>query len=167
MVLDLTISQLMVSPPYSTLLILIIASSIALSSMVVYRLMVDLKRLQSIDEETRKYNDIVRQAQRSGDKAKIRRARREEVRVKILSSYATKQRLRVTLVTVAPFALVSLLLGSVFGSDFVAKSPINTPFGRDIPFYVWYSICYFASYLPLSRVFGLTMGTTMPIKSTS
>ena len=167
MVLDLTISQLMVSPPYSTLLILIIASSIALSSMVVYRLMVDLKRLQSIDEETRRYNDIVRQAQRSGDKAKIRRARREEVRVKILSSYATKQRLRVTLVTVAPFALVSLLLGSVFGSDLVAKSPINTPFGRDIPFYVWYSICYFASYLPLSRVFGLTMGTTMPIKSTS
>lgn len=167
MVLDLTISQLMVSPPYSTLLILIIASSIALSSMVVYRLMVDSKRLQSIDEETRKYNDIVRQAQRSGDKAKIRRARREEVRVKILSSYATKQRLRVTLVTVAPFALVSLLLGSVFGSDFVAKSPINTPFGRDIPFYVWYSICYFSSYLPLSRVFGLTMGTTMPIKSTS
>ena len=164
---DLTISQLIVNPPYSTLLILIVASSIALISMVVYRFMVDLKKLQSINEETRRYNDIARQAQRSGDKAKIRRARREEVRVKMLTSYATKQRLRVTLVTVAPFALVSLLLGSIFGSSTVAISPIDTPFGKDIPFYVWYTICYFASYLPLSKVFGLTMGTTMPIRSTS
>jgi len=164
---DLTISQLIASPPYSTLLILIVALSIALSSMVVYRLMVDLKRLQSINEETRRYNDIARQAQRSGDKARIRRARREEMRVKLLTSYATKQRLRVTLVTVVPFALVSFLLGSIFGSSAVAISPIDTPFGREVPFYIWYTICYFASYLPLSKVFGLTMGTTMPIRSTS
>jgi uncharacterized membrane protein (DUF106 family) len=167
MAFGLTISQLVVDAPYSTLLILIVASSIALSSMIVYRLMVDVKKLQSINEETRRYNDIARQAQRSGDKVKIRRARREEVRVKMLTSYATKQRLRVTLVTVAPFALVSLLLGSIFGSSTVAISPINTPFGREIPFYIWYTLCYFASYLPLSKVFGLTMGTTMPMKSTS
>lgn len=164
---DLTIPQLIASAPYSTLLILIVASSIALSSMIVYRLMVDVKRLQSINEETRRYNDIAKQAQRSGDKAKIRRARREEVRVKILTSYATKQRLRVTLVTVAPFAFVSLLLGSFFGSSTVAISPIDTPFGREVPFYIWYALCYFASYLPLSKVFGLTMGTTVPMKSTS
>ncbi len=158
--------QSILSRPASTFIVLLVAIGIALASMLVYRLMVDLRRLQSINEEVSKYNEMVRQAQRSGERAEMRRARREEARVKILSSYATKQRLRVTMVTVIPFAAVSLILGSLYGASSVAVFPFETPFGTDIPFYVWYTFCYFSAYLPLSRLFGLSMGTTMPLRST-
>jgi hypothetical protein len=83
----------------------------------------------------------------------------------MLASYSTKQRLRVTLVTIIPFAAVSLILGSFYGARSVAQFPFSTPLGRDMPFYIWYSFCYFAAYLPLTRIFGLSMGAAMPIRS--
>ncbi|MCJ7631985.1 hypothetical protein MUP77_06275 [Candidatus Bathyarchaeota archaeon] len=127
--------------------------------------MVDLKKLQSINDEIYKYNEKMMEAQRSGGHAEFRIARREEARVKILASYSAKQRLRVTLVTIIPFAAVSLILGSLYGFRYVAQFPFPTPLGRDIPFYVWYTFCYFSAYLPLTQIFGPSMGATMPIRS--
>jgi uncharacterized membrane protein (DUF106 family) len=133
--------------------------------MLAYRLMVDLKKLQSINDEINKYNEKMKEAQRSGGRAEFRKARREEARVKVLASYSTKQRMRVTLITLIPFAAVSLILGSIYGARSVAQFPFATPLGRNISFYVWYAFCYFSTYLPLARVFGLSIGATMPVKS--
>jgi len=133
-------------------------------SMVVYRLMVDVKKLQSISEEISRYNDRVRMARKSGNRADLRRLRREETRVRILASYSTKQRLRVTLVTIIPFSVVSILFGSFYGVRPVAKFPFDTPIGTDLSFYLWYFFCYFSAYLPLTRIFGLTLGTTVPLR---
>lgn len=153
------------NPPGSTIAILLVSIGIALTSMIVYRIMVDLKRLRSINEEVDKYNERFREAQKSGNRGELRRMRREEARVKMLASYSTKQRLRVTLVTVIPFSAVSLILGSFYGMLPVAKLPFDTPFGKDLPFYIWYTFCYFSAYLPLTRIFGLTLGTAMPRRS--
>lgn len=152
--------------PTSTILILLVSIGISFVSMFVYRLMTDLKKLRSINDEITRYNEKIKEAQRSGKSSEIRRARREEARIKMLASYATKQRLRVTLVTLLPFAAVSLLLGTLYGSRVVARFPFDTPLGRDLPFYVWYMFSYFAAYLPITRVFGFTMGTAVPLSST-
>ena len=145
--------------------VLFIAMGIALASMMVYRLMVDVKKLQSINEDIRRYNERLKEAQRRGNRGELRRLRREETRVKMLSSYSTKQRLRVTLVTVIPFSAVSILLNFFYGATTIAKLPFDTPLGSNLSFYLWYTFCYFSAYLPFMRVFGISFGTTIPLRA--
>lgn len=159
--------ELFLNPPVATLAVLFIAVGIALASMIVYRLMADVRKLQSINEEISRYNERMREAQRRGNRADLRRLRREEIRVKMLASYSTKQRLRVTLVTILPFSAVSILLGFFYGARPVAKLPFTTPFGSDLSFYLWYMFCYFSAYLPFLRIFGLTFATAIPLRTSS
>ena len=158
-------SELFLSPPTATLAVLLIAVGIALASMLVYRLMVDVRKLQSINEEISRYNERMREAQRRGNRGELRRLRREETRVRMLASYSTKQRLRVTLVSIIPFSAISILLGLFYGVRPIAKLPFDTPLGSDLSFYLWYTLCYFSFYLPLARIFGLTFGTAIPLRT--
>jgi len=157
----------LLNPPTATFAVLFIAVGIALASMMVYRLMVDVRKLQSINEEIGRYNERMREAQKRGNRAELRRLRREETRVKMLASYSTKQRLRVTLVTIVPFSAASILLGSFYGMRPIAKLPFNTPIGTDLSFYLWYTFCYFSAYLPLLRIFGLSFTTAIPLRAPS
>ena len=150
--------------PASTVSILIIAVAISMISMIVYRLMTDVKKLQSINEEIGRYNEKMRDAQKKGSRAELRRLRREETRVKILASFSTKQRMKVTLVTILPFSMVSILLGSFYGASSVARLPFDTPYGSNLSFYIWYTFCYFSAYLPLTRLFGLSLSTAIPMR---
>jgi uncharacterized membrane protein (DUF106 family) len=152
----------LLSQPTSALFVLLVALAISLVSMMVYRYMVDLRRLHTVNQEVRKYNEALKKAQNSGDQTVLRRLRREERRLKQLSGYSQKQRLRVTMITIIPFSLVSLLLGLVYSGRSVANLPFETPFGSQLNFYVWYTICYFAVYFPLTRVFGITMSSDIP-----
>lgn len=47
-------------------MVLIVAVGIALAAILVYRLIVDLKKLQSINDEIDKYNKKMKETQRSG-----------------------------------------------------------------------------------------------------
>lgn len=164
----MTAFEYFLSPPISTLAVIFVAFGIALASMIIYRLMVDVRKLQSINEEISRYNERMREAQRRGNRAELRHLRREETRVKMLASYSTKQRLRVTLVTVIPFSAVSILLGFLYGMKTIAKLPFSVPVvGVDLSFYLWYTFCYFSAYLPLLRIFGITFGTTIPLRTAS
>ncbi len=154
--------ETLLSRPISALFIFLVALGISLVSMMVYRHMVDLGRLRAVSQEVRKYNEALKKAQDSGDQATLRRLRREERRLKQLSGYSQKQRLRVTMVTVIPFSLVSILLGFMYSGVWVAELPFETPFGSQLSFYIWYTLCYFAVYFPLTRIFGISMGSDMP-----
>jgi len=152
----------LLSQPTSALFVLLLALAISLISMMIYRYMVDMRRLGAVNQEVRKYNEAFKKAQNSGDQVALRRLRREERRLKQLSSYSQKQRLRVTMVTIIPFSLVSLVFGLLYSGKSVANLPFETPFGSQLNFYVWYTICYFAVYFPLTRVFGITMSSDIP-----
>ena len=154
--------ETLLSRPTSALFIFLVALGISLVSMTVYRYMVDLRRLSTVSQEVRKYNEALKKAQDSGDQVTLRRLRREERRLKQLSGYSQKQRLKVTMVTIIPFSLVSLLLGLLYSGVWVAELPFETPFGSQLSFYVWYTLCYFAVYFPLTRVFGVSMSSEMP-----
>ena len=160
----MSVLTFLLAAPASTISILIIAVTISLISMIVYRLLTDVKKLQSINDEISKYNEKMRDAQKKGSRAELRRLRREETRVKILASFSTKQRMKVTLVTILPFSMVSILLGSFYGARSVARLPFDTPYGSDLSFYIWYTFCYFSAYLPLTRLFGLSLSTAIPMR---
>ena len=159
--------QSFLEPPVATIVILIVSAGISLASIIVNHLMVDMKKLQSINEDIEKYNEKMREAQRRGNSVELRRLRREEARVKMLASFSTKQRLRVTLVTILPFAAASFLLNSFYGAKPIAKLPFNTPVGAVLPFYIWYIFCYFTTYLPLTRIFGASLASAIPIRSSN
>ncbi len=155
--LDVVLSQ-----PASALFVFMVSLAVSLASMIVYRYMVDLRRMRMVSQEVRKYNEELNKAKKSGDQAALRRLRREERRLKQLSSYSQKQRLRVTMITVIPFSAISLLFGLLYSGRPVASLPFETPFGKELNFYVWYTLCYFTVYFPLTRVFGITMGSDIP-----
>ena len=152
----------LLSQPASALFIFLVALGISLVSMVVYHYIVDLHRLRAVSQEVRKYNEALKKAQDGGDQSAVRRLRREERRLKQLSGYSQKQRLKVTMVTIIPFSLVSLLLGLLYSGVWVAELPFETPYGKQLSFYVWYTLCYFAVYFPLTRIFGVSMSSDMP-----
>jgi len=124
-----------------------------LVSSVIFRLMVDVDRLEAQEFEVRNYNRIVKEAERRGDKELLRKLKRRELRIKQLTSWASKQRFKVIAVTILPFMAVSLLLSSRYLGIEVALFPFDAPFLREFSFSAWYLISYFAAYLPLSRLF--------------
>ncbi|MEM2093697.1 MAG: EMC3/TMCO1 family protein [Candidatus Bathyarchaeia archaeon] len=148
--------------PASTLFVLLVSFAACLMSMIVYRYTVDLKRLSEVSEEVRRYNEDLTKAKKSGDKQALRRLKREERRLRQLSSYAQRQRLKATMVTVIPFSIISLMLGLFYSGRAVATLPFETPFGKGLNFYTWYMLCYFAIYFPLTRLFGVSMSSDIP-----
>jgi uncharacterized membrane protein (DUF106 family) len=124
--------------------------------------MINMDRLQYVTRAVRKYNEELKRAQTRGDKTALRRLEREERKLRQMSSYTQKQRMKAMLITVIPFSAISILLGLYLSERPVAVLPFETPYGRYINFYIWYLLCYFSAYLPFTRIFGLGIVAEIP-----
>ena len=125
--------------------------------MITYRLVTDVKKLQDYEFEIRKYTRDLNEAKRKNDKVALRRLKREEIRIKHFRNYASRQRLKATTITVLPLMIIYFILNIIYLGQQVATFPIEIPIiGRDVPFYIWYLLCYLTMYLSLSRAFGVS-----------
>jgi len=144
---------------YSMLVVLVIASLLVIISMTTNHLVNDVKRLGEHEIEVRSYTRDLNEARKKDDKNLRRQLKRRESEIRGLQSFITRQRMKVTLVTMLPFMIIYLILSSAFsGITAVAILPFELPLvGRELSFYLWYLFCYFTAYLPLSRVFGVSV----------
>ncbi|MDQ1280216.1 MAG: hypothetical protein QG670_1479 [Thermoproteota archaeon] len=150
-------SSYFLSIPHSSLFIFSIALVVVLVVMLIYRFATDVKRLQESEFEIRKYTLELNEANRKNDKVALRRLKREEIRLKHFRTYASKQRLKATLITILPLMSIYFLLSITFFGQQVAIFPFEIPLiGGYVPFYIWYLLCYMTMYLPLSRAFGVS-----------
>lgn len=147
--------------PLSTVFVLGIALSLSLGVMLINRLLTDVKQLRAYEREVKEYDNRMSKVKGSKDKALLRRMRRAEPRIKMIRSRVMRDKMKVMAFTMVPYFVIYLTLNAVFSEvGPVAYSPWLLPFvGENIPFMLWYLICYFAAYTPLSRLFGLTYET--------
>ncbi|MFQ6076867.1 MAG: EMC3/TMCO1 family protein [Candidatus Bathyarchaeia archaeon] len=149
--------------PSSTVFVFAVALALSLGAMLVNRLLTDVKQLRAYELEIKEYDNRLSRANSSKDKALLRKLRRAEPRIKMMRSRVSRDKMKVWAVTMVPYFVIYLTLNAVFSDPSVgpvAYSPWLLPFvGREIPFMLWYLICYFAAYTPLSRLFGLTYET--------
>ena len=145
------------SVPNSALFIFGVAFALVLLVVAISRLVVDTEKINRFELEMRKHTNDLNQAKAKDDKAALRRLKREELRLKQLRSYVTKQRLNSSLITIVPLTLIYIIINTVYFGEEVAAFPIDMPFvGRFAPFPIWYLLCYFTAYLPLSKLFGVS-----------
>lgn len=143
--------------PSSTVFIFFLVLGLTLIVVTVNRLAVDIKKLQGFELEIRKHASSLNKAKRMNDKAALRRLKREELRLKQLRSYVSKQRLKASFITLIPLIMIYLITSTVYLNVPVAVLPVDFPLiGREVPFPIWYMLCYFAFYFPLSKLFGVS-----------
>jgi uncharacterized membrane protein (DUF106 family) len=126
--------------------------------MIVNRLLTDVKTIHGYELKTKKHTYDLNEAEKKKDKVAIRRLKRNEIRLKQYRSYIAKQRFKVTIVTIAPIMATYFIMSAIYLGQTVATFPINFPFiGRSAPFPIWYLLCYFTIYMPLSKIFGISL----------
>lgn len=148
--------------PNSTLFIIFLTLSLTTISMIVYRIFTDVKQLKENDIEVRRYMRELNEAKRRQDKAALARLERKEDRINSLRTYTTRQRSKVSFITIIPFTLIYFTLSSTLTSaGVVAHSPLTLPFvGTELFFFQWYLVTYFTIHTVLSRLFGITFEIT-------
>ena len=148
--------------PNSTLFIMLLTISLTTISMIVYRIFTDVKQLKENDIEVRRYMREQNEAKRIQDKAALTKLERKEDRINSLRTYTSRQRSKVSLITIIPFTLIYFTLSSSLTSaGVVAYSPLTLPFwGTELYFFQWYLITYFTIHTVLSRLFGITFEIT-------
>ena len=145
------------SLPNSSLFIFILTFCLVLFVMIVNRLVTDIKKLQSYDLEIKKHTSDLKEAKEMNNKTALRRLKREDVRLKQLRAYVSKQRLKVTFITIMPIMAIYVVTSFIYYGQPAAIFPFDLPsIGRVIPFSIWYLLCYLTMYLPLSRLFGIS-----------
>jgi len=148
--------------PNSTLFIMFLTLSLTTISMIVYRIFTDVKQLKENDIEVRRHMRELNEAKRRQDKAALARLERKEDRINSLRTYTTRQRSKVSFITIIPFTLIYFTLSTTLTSaGVVAHSPLTLPFvGTELFFFQWYLVTYFTIHTLLSRLFGITFEIT-------
>ena len=145
------------STPNSTVFIFSLALCLVLIVVTINRLTVDIKKLQAFDFEIKTHTHNLNEAKAKNDKTALRKLKRNELRLKQLRSYVSKQRLKASLITMVPVMVIYFLISNVYLGEQVALFPFDFPlFGNSAPFPIWYLLCYLAMFLPLSKFFGVS-----------
>jgi uncharacterized membrane protein (DUF106 family) len=134
--------------------------------MIVNHLVTDVDLLAKHEIEIKRYTQQLQSATRKNDRSSLRTLRRREQEIRELQAFVSRQRMKVSLITMGPFMLIFILLNLAFSSvGVITTLPFDFPFiGKNLHFNTWYIFCYFTAYLPLSRVFHVSV-EAQPLES--
>lgn len=152
--------------PESTLLILAIAAVLSFITSTANRFLVDVKRMKKVMEEVNAWRMQLEKAKKSNDKKLLAKVMKKQEAIMKLQSRAMWDRMKVSLIFLAPFWIIFMLLNRFYATNPVALAPFSIPVllsgpadptygARQLLFFSWYIICSFAVSLPLSRLLGV------------
>ncbi len=153
--------------PSSTLIIIGAAIALALLTNSANRFLVNYKMVANSRREYMTWTKAVNKARKEHDEKTLDKLMKKQSAMVKMSSRASFEQMKTTLITFAPLLLLYYSLLSVFGGTIVAYSPIAIPgaavnttsaFGAGIAVFslvYWYFLCSFAISIPLSRLFGV------------
>lgn len=139
------------SPPYLTFFAALIAFLLTLTSTLTNRRFIDRQLLAEFQKEFSEWRVKMEQAKKTGDKKLMAKLKKDEVRIMQMRAKVSSQQLKVMLITFVPFMAIWWVLIPYFYKP-AAFMPL---FGAkiDIPFSIWYIICFFFFHLILSKIF--------------
>jgi len=153
--------------PASTLIIIGAAILLALLTNSANRFLVDYKMVANSRKEYMAWTKSVNKARKEKDEKTLDKLMKKQSAMVKMSSRASFEQMKTTLITFAPLLLLYYSLLSVFGGAPVAYSPIAIPgatveptagFSSGIAVFslvYWYFLCSFAISIPISRLFGV------------
>ncbi len=148
--------------PSSTLIIIGAAILLALLTNSANRFLVNYKMVANSRREYMAWTKAVNKARKEHDEKTLDKLMKKQSAMVKMSSRASFEQMKTTLITFAPLLLLYYSLLSVFGGTIVAYSPIAVP-GAAVntqgiavfSLVYWYFLCSFAISIPLSRLFGV------------
>lgn len=153
--------------PDSTLLILGIASSLALITNSANKFLVDVERIRSVTREVASWRAEMNKAKKANDKQALAKVMKRQQTIMQLQSKVMWDRMKVSFIFLLPFWGIFILLSGFFKKTVVALSPFAIPYllyshepdpiygSVQLAYVSWYVICSFAISLPLSRLLGV------------
>jgi len=151
----------LLTPPGSTIFILCFSAIITLITSLANRILVDREQMNAWQGEIRAWTADSKKAQRAGDKKLLAKVQKQKSRIMQLQGKVFKQSLKPMLVYFIPFMLLwQLFLIPLFGVGTMAYFPGLSGGYIELPLFMWYLICSFASGTFISRALGIPMGTS-------
>lgn len=145
--------------PASTIFVLVLSTAISLIVSTVNRKVIDVEKMREYRKEVSEFMKDMDAVKESDERRAEARLKRREKKITQLQSWMMKQQLKLMVIFTIPFGILFPILNEVFEGIVIAYSPLSLPFiPRELGFFHWYLICSFGVNLPLSRVFGLSMG---------
>ena len=145
------------TPPYSTLLVFLLAAFLAISSSLITRALVDVEKMSRHMKEVTEWRKEYMQALKSGDQKLIAKMKKREASIKKMQSEMSKQQLKPLAATFIPFVLIWWLFNGVFKGSVVAVSPIPLPFvGYYLDFISWYILSSFGLTTLVQKLLGIS-----------
>ena len=145
--------------PASTLFVLVLSAAISVIVSTVNRKVIDVEKMREYRKEVTGFMKKKDTAKESDERRTEARLKRQEKKIHQLQSWMMKQQLKLMVIFTVPFGILFPILNEVFDGIVLAYSPLSLPFiPRELGFFHWYLICSFGVNLPLSRIFGLSMG---------
>ncbi|MCX8170466.1 MAG: EMC3/TMCO1 family protein [Candidatus Bathyarchaeota archaeon] len=147
----------LLSPPYSTFFIMLIAFISSTATALINRKFIDRNLLAEWRREISAWNAERELAKKTGDKKLMAKIKKQEVRVMQIRAKISAQQTKVWLITFIPLLIVWWLLISFYGTKPVAFIPL---LGErvEIPFFFWYIICQFFFNFLISKLLNIEMG---------
>ena len=161
MIFRLLLPNWLTIPPGSTIFILGFSALITLITSLVNRLLVDREQLNGWQREIREWTNDSKRAQRTGDKKLLAKVQKQQSRIMQLQGKVFKQSLKPMIVYFVPFMLLwQWFLIPELGVGTMAYFPGLSGGYIELPLFLWYLICSFASGTLISRALGVPMGTS-------
>ncbi len=153
-------------PPRSTVFVFLLAFLINLVSTAFIRLMIDVDRLREKMREVKKFNELKKKAQETGDKKLLIRVKKEEAKVLRTQLEISRMQMTPSLILLPLILVFWWLLLPFFGSMPVVKLPFSIPFldllhgGTDLTndalgFLGWYMLVSFVLNPLIQRLFRI------------
>jgi uncharacterized membrane protein (DUF106 family) len=161
--------------PYWTtsLLILSISFSLSMTSSLLSRKIMDVRRLKRYSKEIKKFKDLEKHVKETADRKAAIKLKRKQKYIEKITRTVMWQRLKPMAIYFVPFLILFIVLSNTFGNTTAAMFPFNigkvpllnmfvrSPFGVYIPMgyalsYVsWYIISSFGFTTVIQKVLGL------------
>ncbi len=145
-------------PPESTLLIVLVAMGLSLSTNIANKLLVDVERMKVARKDIAEWKKEFEKAKKSGDKKLMDKAMKRQQAITKLQGRMAFEQMKVSAIFFIPFLGIFSLLSNFFGSSIVAHSPFEVPnlMGRELQFVSWYILSSMATSLPLAKLLKIT-----------
>lgn len=144
-------SLLLEGPPYITFFVILISFILSFVSVLANNKIIDRRLVANFQREYVEWRTKLEYAKKTGDKKLMAKLEKERIRIDQMRAKVFSQQLKVMLLTFIPFFVVWWLLIPYFYKPAASIPLLGSKV--DIPFIVWYAICFMFFHFALSKIF--------------
>ncbi len=158
---------------YTSLLILLIAFSLSMTSSLLSRKIMDVNRMKRYSKEIKKFKDLEKSVKETGNRKGAIKLKRKQKYIEKITRTVMWQRMKPMLIYMGPFMILFFILNTTFGSTTCAMFPfginkvpllnmfigspagVRLPYGLALNYVSWYIVSSFGFTTVIQKLLGL------------